>query len=75
MITKERKVKIEFRLWFPENKLGNDYGIFYCDLCRDSFFHSPCSVHSHQEQLTDCTCGKCANRIAGNHRVDKPYTR
>ena len=70
-IKAERKAKFDstyrVSLWFMQNSFGADYGIYVCDRCSRTFYHSPARVYLGKELKYDCTCGHCTNLLTGKN--------
>lgn len=64
---KENKAQFQARhkysLWFIQNSLGADYGVFCCDKCGCTFYHSPAEITLAGKVEYKCCCGNCTNRI------------
>lgn len=66
-------MKHTYELWYMQNSLSADYGLFSCDKCGSNFYHSPAIIYYNHEVKYNCCCGHCTNDIILKEWAEKPY--
>ena len=65
--------KRTFSPHFMSDSLGADYGEFDCEICHNTFYHSPSTIYQGETELHDCVCGHCTNKIIKQDHGSTPF--
>lgn len=65
--------KHRYAPWFMQTSLSTDYGMFVCDRCGGTFYHSPSAITLAGKSVHKCCCGHCTNTIINADWHEEPY--